>query len=258
MVKVNVKYLANIKRITGKYQEAIDVNPPQIGELLRELVNRYGEKFRREVMTNDWDILPHIQILVNGKDIRWLNRLNTEVQNGDSVVILPPVAGGDISPEKVRLRNIWVVRPRVGKTKFREVLTPCTGCSSCEAACSLFNEGVCSPQIARLKIIPRDRGWQKNERDTVFDQVICKQCPGVPPCVAACAYDALYRDEKNGAVLIDNQKCTLCRACERVCPYNAIFYSPKLNKMLKCTLCGGDPKCVKFCPVGALEFVKLV
>jgi molybdopterin converting factor small subunit len=32
--------------------------------------------------------------MVNGRDIAFLHRLKTELQEGDEVLILPPVAGG--------------------------------------------------------------------------------------------------------------------------------------------------------------------
>jgi Fe-S-cluster-containing hydrogenase component 2 len=34
-----------------------------------------------------------------------------------------------------------------------------------------------------------------------------------------------------------------------------ISYSPAGKKVFKCNLCGNDPKCVKFCAPGAIQFV---
>lgn len=159
--------------------------------------------------------------------------------------------------EHAKIKGIWIVKPKIGKTRFREMTTPCTGCSACEVACSWFNEGLVAPQLARIKIIPKDKEWREGKRDAPFDQVICHQCPGLPPCIISCPVNALYRDEKTGAVMVNHERCTLCRSCEKACPYGAIHYSERLRKMLKCTLCKGNPKCVDFCPVGALEFIKI-
>jgi Fe-S-cluster-containing hydrogenase component 2 len=32
-------------------------------------------------------------------------------------------------------------------------------------------------------------------------------------------------------------------------------YSPTAGEVFKCDLCDGDPKCVKFCSSGAIQFV---
>jgi Fe-S-cluster-containing hydrogenase component 2 len=32
-------------------------------------------------------------------------------------------------------------------------------------------------------------------------------------------------------------------------------YDPTAHKVFKCDLCGGDPQCVRFCEVKALDFV---
>lgn len=39
-------------------------------------------------------VKPHINIFLNNEDIRFLNGLETRVQDGDTVVLLPALAGG--------------------------------------------------------------------------------------------------------------------------------------------------------------------
>jgi molybdopterin converting factor small subunit len=39
-------------------------------------------------------LFPYIRIMVNGRDIAFLNRMDTVLQHGDEVLILPPVSGG--------------------------------------------------------------------------------------------------------------------------------------------------------------------
>ena len=40
------------------------------------------------------------------------------------------------------------------------------------------------------------------------------------------------------------------------CPFGAILYDPDNRRVIKCDLCGGDPQCVRFCPTGALQFLR--
>jgi carbon-monoxide dehydrogenase iron sulfur subunit len=40
-----------------------------------------------------------------------------------------------------------------------------------------------------------------------------------------------------------------------VCPFGAMNYNSIDKKVFKCDLCGGDPQCVRFCEVNAIEYV---
>ena len=45
-----------------------------------------------------------------------------------------------------------------------------------------------------------------------------------------------------------------CRLCTNACALGNMSYSPRLRKVFKCDQCGGDPKCVRYCPGGALAY----
>ena len=64
-------------------------------------------------------------------------------------------------------------------------------------------------------------------------------------------------NEKLKIVVVDEEKCTSCRACVGACPYGIITMDPVDNKAIKCDLCNGDePACVAICPsfvLGALD-----
>ncbi len=51
-------------------------------------------------------------------------------------------------------------------------------------------------------------------------------------------------------ILIDKNKCTLCRICERVCPVNNIKVDEEVNRGDECYYC---MRCVEFCPTDAIE-----
>ena len=65
-----------------------------IGELLTRLTEKYGEKFREYLYDERGTVQSFLSILVNGKSIYVLQGLDTELKEGDSVAILPPVGGG--------------------------------------------------------------------------------------------------------------------------------------------------------------------
>jgi len=64
-----------------------------VAELLDNLdVNYHG--LRTEIVGSDGTVHRFINIYRNGEDIRYLDRLNTSLQAGDVISILPAVAGG--------------------------------------------------------------------------------------------------------------------------------------------------------------------
>lgn len=69
----------------------------------------------------------------------------------------------------------------------------------------------------------------------------------------------MYVDEKTGARVIDESKCTEdCSLCMKACgsyfDLPRIVFHPDKKIPVKCDLCGGDPECVKWCPNGALKY----
>lgn len=123
----------------------------------------------------------------------------------------------------------------------------CTGCERCVIACNYAKTGRFGTRDARIRVF----SW----RDTGdFVVVGCYQCDPAP-CMEACGVDAIYRDPKTNAVLIDYGKCINCKACVYACPYGAITLGSD-GRVIKCDLCKGDPACVKVCNYGALRYVK--
>jgi len=125
----------------------------------------------------------------------------------------------------------------------------CTGCHSCEMACSMKNFGKCSPSLSRIRII------EFREINT-FIPIVCQGCEDAP-CLKVCPVGAITRS-LSGAVVIDQDTCIGCRACMYVCPQSAPVVNPENGKLMTCDLCEGEkePWCVKACTMqGALRLV---
>lgn len=122
----------------------------------------------------------------------------------------------------------------------------CTGCRACETICSFIHSGSFCGVNSRIRI-------EKREQDGEDIPYVCRQC-GNAPCVQSCPVEALYKDPETKAVLVDQEKCTGCKVCSKVCPFSAISFGKDDGKVHICNLCGGDPACVKRCPVGAIRF----
>jgi MoaD family protein len=90
-VSVSVKIPTQLRSATdGEAQTSVDGDT--VGEVLDALYERYGELRHR--IAEDGGLRRFVNVYVDGEDIRFLDGLNTHVQDGDEVTILPAVAGG--------------------------------------------------------------------------------------------------------------------------------------------------------------------
>lgn len=122
----------------------------------------------------------------------------------------------------------------------------CTGCGTCELACSLSHEGECRPSVARVNVF--------RFADGNNIPMMCFQCEDAA-CIAVCKPKALFRNEETGIVDINEEKCIGCRMCVMACPFGNIAFVRPYKAAKKCDQCGGEPKCAEFCPTKAIEYV---
>ena len=123
----------------------------------------------------------------------------------------------------------------------------CTGCALCELICSLVHTETCNPERSRIRIL-------RMEQKFVIIQMFCQQCEDAA-CIAACPVSAIEHNESTGTIKIDHELCIMCEDCLAACPFKGIYCDDIDEKIIACDLCGGDPKCVKYCETKAIEFL---
>jgi molybdopterin synthase sulfur carrier subunit len=95
-MSVSVKIPTPLRPITAGLAE-VKIEGATVGEVLRKLDAQYTG-FSERVLDNGKDVRRFINVFVNEDNIRDKNGLETAVKSGDTISILPSIAGG-ITPE---------------------------------------------------------------------------------------------------------------------------------------------------------------
>ncbi|MBA2794829.1 MAG: MoaD family protein [Thermoleophilaceae bacterium] len=89
---VTVKIPTQLRSVTEGESEAEVAHADTVGEVLDGLYERFDGL--RDRIAEDGDLRRFVNVYIGGEDIRFLDGLETSVDDGDEVTILPAVAGG--------------------------------------------------------------------------------------------------------------------------------------------------------------------
>ena len=81
-----------LRQYTGK-QPSIEVKGSTVGEALSGLVAQHPD-LRRHLYTDDGKLRAFVNVYLNDEDVRYLQKDATAVQEGDTISIVPSIAGG--------------------------------------------------------------------------------------------------------------------------------------------------------------------
>jgi carbon-monoxide dehydrogenase iron sulfur subunit len=138
--------------------------------------------------------------------------------------------------------------PKFPSRKFVSVdPSKCTGCGICEYACALEKEeSNLNPLRSRIRVV---------RMTPLFNFALaCSFCEDAK-CVTACPEKALSQSEQTGIIMVEEKKCKGCDWCIQACPHGGITIHSDTGIAVACDLCGGEPKCIEFCPEEALDLV---
>ncbi|MGA2519193.1 MAG: ubiquitin-like small modifier protein 1 [Acidimicrobiales bacterium] len=85
--------LPTVLRSHAGGQSTVTVEGATVGEVLADLVRAYPG-MAGQVLTEDGSLHRFVNVYVDDDDVRYLDQLDTKVADGDTVSILPAVAGG--------------------------------------------------------------------------------------------------------------------------------------------------------------------
>jgi len=91
-MSVRVKLPTILRKHAGG-EALVDADGATLRELLSDLESRYPG-ITKNVVSDEGGLHRFVNVYVNDEDVRYLGSLETAVREGDTVSILPAVAGG--------------------------------------------------------------------------------------------------------------------------------------------------------------------
>ncbi len=80
--------------------DAVEVSGNTVGEALNNLTSRYCD-LRKHLYNDDGKLRAFVNVYLNDEDIRYLSKENTPVKQGDTLSIVPSIAGGADGSEQL-------------------------------------------------------------------------------------------------------------------------------------------------------------
>ena len=145
-------------------KESVEVNGKTVGELLADLTTRH-EGLRKHLYTDEGRLRNFVNVYLNDEDIRYLQKEQTPVKPGDSLSIVPSVAGGaptaaevqpDLSQDEIKRYSRHLIMPEVGidgqrKLKASSVL--CIGAGGLGSPAAMY---LAAAGVGRIGIVDFD------------------------------------------------------------------------------------------------------
>src|SRR5882724_8976424 len=112
-----------LRQYTGK-QDTVQVKGGTVGEALTELTTRHQD-LRRNIYNDEGKLRSFVNVYLNDEDIRYLSKEATPVKEGDTISIVPSIAGGapvveapaqtaTLSKEEILRYSRHLIMPEVG------------------------------------------------------------------------------------------------------------------------------------------------
>src|SRR5271165_2487885 len=103
-------------------KDSVQLTGSTVGEVLKSLTSEYAE-LRRHLYSDEGKLRSFVNVYVNDEDIRYLSKEATPLKDGDTVSIVPSIAGGSagivappvtLSKEEILRYSRHLIMPEVG------------------------------------------------------------------------------------------------------------------------------------------------
>jgi molybdopterin synthase sulfur carrier subunit len=92
MVQVKITYYSMLRELTGTREEDLEAGNT-VESALQKIFEKYGDKLRKTILK---DGVPHDAVIIalNGKSIKFLEGLDTNLREGDKLTFFFAAGGG--------------------------------------------------------------------------------------------------------------------------------------------------------------------
>ncbi len=94
MAAVDVRIPTIMRPHTGGAAK-VESTGSTVGEVINELVTKFPG-IAGQIVTPDGELHRFVNVYVNDDDVRYIGKLDAPLKDGDSITILPAVAGGAV------------------------------------------------------------------------------------------------------------------------------------------------------------------
>ncbi len=144
-------------------QDVVELGGGTVGEVLSALTARHDE-LRRHLYNDEGRLRSFVNVYVNDEDIRYLEKDATPVKEGDTITIVPSIAGGSAAPaevealskEEVERYSRHLIIPEVGmegQLKLKQAKVLLVGAGGLGAPLGLY---LAAAGVGRIGIVDFD------------------------------------------------------------------------------------------------------
>ena len=110
-----------LRQFTGK-QDSVSASGATVGEVLESLTGQYPD-LRKQIFTEEGKLRSFVNVYLNDEDIRYLSKSATPAKEGDTVSLVPSIAGGSavaappvasLSKDEILRYSRHLIIPEVG------------------------------------------------------------------------------------------------------------------------------------------------
>src|SRR5579875_934202 len=188
MVKVLIP--TALRQYTEGQRSYVDVNAATVSEVIKEIMHS-NQKLAKHILDEQGNLRNFVNIFLNDEDIRYLQGQETKVSDGDTIRIVPAIAGGSlasnlderkvsISPREYRRYGRHLIIPDVGlsgqrRLKAAKVLVIGTGGLGAPSSLYLAAAGVGTIGLVDFDVVDETNLHRQilyNEKDVGRSKVL--------------------------------------------------------------------------------------
>jgi len=91
-MSISIQIPTPLRAYTGEAGE-VDVDATTVGEAMRSLVGIHSA-LEPHLYGDDGKLRSFVNLFLNDEDVRYMEQENTELSDGDTLTIIPSIAGG--------------------------------------------------------------------------------------------------------------------------------------------------------------------